>query len=225
MTDETSHAEEARTAAIFACLDGELSADERARFEATLGRSGARAELADWRELRSELESRKQQRAPDAGLDAFTRQMRLSRPPRRAGIGELLERWMRPLYSPPRFAAALVLVLVQAGFLAALLTRSGADELAGDPSTTQVRSIGGPAAASLRVSFRLDATAREIASALSGAGARIVDGPGQGGFYTLRVADKSRGTAIAMLRNSTAVDEIVEGPNAAVAEPGKVPVR
>lgn len=226
MREDTADTAEARTAAIFAYLNGQLSADERARFEAALdGRSSARAELADWRELREELEMRERERAPEAGLDDFNRQMRLSRPGRRTGIAESLDGWMRALFSPARYAAALLLVLVQAGFLAALLTHSGTDELAGNPSTTQVRSIGGPGAASLRVSFKLDATAREIASALSSAGVRIVDGPGQGGFYTLRVPDESRSAAIAALRKSTAIDEIVEGPNTAAAESGKAPAR
>ncbi|MBK7664452.1 MAG: hypothetical protein IPJ21_13070 [Sterolibacteriaceae bacterium] len=226
MTEKTTRADEGMTATMFAYLNGDLQADERSRFEAMLAvRSDARAELDDWRELRGELELRKQERAPEAGLDAFTRRMREFSPRRKAGIAEWLERWMRTLYSPPRYAAALLLVVVQAGFLAALLVNSPADEHAGDASTTQVRSINGATAVSLRARFKPGATAREIAATLSNAGARIADGPGQGGFYTLRVPDKSRDAAITALRNSTVIDELIEGPNTPTPGTGKVPDR
>lgn len=214
MSDKTQPAEEDLGPMMFDYLGGGLSADQSARFEAMLeARPELRAECADWQALRHELELRRQERAPEAGLDAFTRRMRAARAPRKAGIGEWIERWIRPLYSPQRFAAALLLVAVQAGFLAALLTQSGADEIAGDPATTQVRSIGGPGAVALRVRFRPEATAREIAATLSNAGARIVDGPGQGGFYTLSFAADSRNAALLALRQSSAIDELVEAPN------------
>lgn len=216
MSEQTTEANGARTAMMFAYLNGELSADERARFEAMLdGEPKMAAELDDWRQLRGELEVRRQQRAPDAGLDAFSRQMRLSRPPRGAGLAAWLDGAMRALYSPMRYAAALLLVVVQAGFIAAMLRDTpvtGPDE-SGAPAT-QVRSIENASTAPLRVRFRLDATAREIAAALTSAGVRIVDGPGQGGFYAIRVVDGSPAAAIAVLRQSAAVDEIVEGPNA-----------
>ena len=226
MTETAPDTEEGLTATIFAYLNGDLSKQECARFEAMLdARPDARAELADWQDLRRELEIRKQARAPDAGLDAFTRRMRASTPRPKAGIGELLERWMRTLYSPPRYAAALVLVVVQAGFLAALLSRSPTDVPAGDSSVTQVRSINGSSATALRVRFKPEATAREIAATLSDAGAQMADGPGQGGFYALRIPERSRSVAIASLRKSTAIDEIVEGSPAQARETDKVPQR
>lgn len=220
MSEPTTEADGARTAMMFAYLNGELSADERARFEAMLdGEPKLAAELADWRQLRGELEVRRQQRAPEAGLDAFSRRMRQVRPPRRAGLAAWIEGAMRALYSPMRYAAALLLVVVQAGFIAAMLRdmpAAGPDET-GTPAT-QVRSIDNATTASLRVRFRLDATAREIAAALASAGARIVDGPGQGGFYALRVAEGSPADAIAALRRSAAVDEVVEGPSASAPQ-------
>lgn len=215
MSEPTTEANGVRTAMMFAYLNGELPADERARFEASLdAEPKLAAELADWRQLRGELEVRRQQRAPEAGLDAFSRQMRVGRPPRKAGLAAWIEGAMRPLYSPMRYAAALLLVVVQAGFIAAMLRdipAAGPDET-GTP-TARVRSIENASTAPLRVRFRLDATAREIAAALANAGARIVDGPGQGGFYALRVAEGTPAAAAAALRKSAAVDEIVEGPN------------
>lgn len=143
MSEPTTEADGARTAMMFAYLNGELSADERARFEAMLdGEPKLAAELADWRQLRGELEVRRQQRAPEAGLDAFSRRMRQVRPPRRAGLAAWIEGVMRALYSPMRYAAALLLVVVQAGFIAAMLRdmpAAGPDEVG--TATTQVRSI------------------------------------------------------------------------------------
>lgn len=219
MTDNAARPDQSLAETMFAYLNGELPADERARFEAMLSaRPDARAELADWQALRRELETRTLERAPEAGLDAFVRRMRAARPQvqarRRSGFADRLERWMRPLYSPAGYAAALLLVVVQAGLLATLLSMSPADEFADQTSQTQVRSINGANAATLRVRFRPDATAREIASTLSTAGARIADGPGQGGFYTLSVAAESRPAAIAALRQSAAIDELIEGPSA-----------
>lgn len=220
MSEPTTDANGARTAMMFAYLNGELPPDERARFQAMLdAEPKLAAELADWRQLRGELEARRQQRAPEAGLDAFSRRMRGLRPPRKAGLAAWIEDAMRSLYSPMRYAAALLLVVVQAGFIAAMLRdmpAAGPDET-GTP-TTQVRSIENASAAALRVRFRLDATAREIAAALTSAGARIVDGPGQGGFYALRVTDGTPATAAAALRQSAAVDETVEGPNPAAPQ-------
>lgn len=204
---------------MFAYLNDALPADERARFEAMLAaRPDLRAELADWQALRGELEMRKQERAPEAGLDAFARRMRASRPQARSGtgIGALIERWVRPLYSPMRYAAALLLVVVQAGVITAMLSEPGPEQPASDPLSTRVRSINGAPAASLRARFKPEATAREIASTLSNVGARIADGPGQGGFYVLSVPAGSRAAAVSALRESRIIDEIVEAPDGAV---------
>lgn len=224
MTQQPAHADQGLTEMMFAHLNGDLSAEERTRFEAMLSeRPDARGELADWQALRHELEARKQERAPEAGLDAFTSRLRAARPqaqPRRKfRLVESIERWVQSIYSPLGYAAALLLVVVQAGFLAALVSDSLGGDQAGHPSATQVRSINGPTAAALRVRFRPEATAREIASTLSNAGVRIADGPGQGGFYALNVPAESRDAAIAALRKSAAIDELIEGPNAAETGP------
>lgn len=214
------------TETIFAYVNGSLSVEARIRFEMLLDSDPAvRAELSDWQDLRRELDVRRQERAPEAGLERITRHMRAGRPQREAGFAELLERWMRNLYSPPRFAAALALVVVQAGSLVALLSNPRTEDLGVDPSTTQVRSISGSSKATLRVRFRPDATAREIAATLSGAGAQIADGPGQAGFYSLRVPEDSRSVAIAALRQSKVIDEVIEGAIAKTPEPDKSPGR
>lgn len=220
MSDETTNAGSDRAAMIFAYLNGTLSEEDHVRFEAMVGREPALAEeVNDWRNLRHKLAMRRDERAPDAGLAAFSRQLRTSRPRRESGIAKRFEIWMQAVYSPLRYGVALLLVVVQAGFIAANLgDSSNADLEPALSSVNNVRSIGNASTASLRVRFRPDATARAITAALANAGAHIADGPGQGGFYELKLGDASSPSAIDTLRNSAVVDELIEGAKAGASD-------
>ncbi len=129
----------------------------------------------------------------------------------RAARTSLWTRFQHGLSRPQWVSAMGVLVVAQAGLIAWLaLTPDVTSE-----EVSATRSVGVTQVHTLRVSFRADASEREIRAALVGAAARIVGGPTQIGEYWV-ASDLSSLEEIraALLKSNviTAIDVDLAGP-------------
>jgi predicted anti-sigma-YlaC factor YlaD len=133
--------------------------------------------------------------APAASLNAFMARLDAEPPVARTRTrGRLRERRLL-------LGAVAVQALVIAGLAALLFTRSTPAEY-----TTLSRPVQADDGARLHVVFAPAATAPKIAALLTGAGVRVVDGPGESGVYTLAVRPgHDAGTALAKLRDDADV--------------------
>jgi anti-sigma factor RsiW len=98
--------------------------------------------------------------------------------------------WWRRLWRVKEARALLALATAEAVALAALL-------VSWDRPVAGFRTLGRPAAAHVQVVFRPDATEARIREALLRVGATVVEGPGAGGVYRLRVPGGSDPRAVA----------------------------
>jgi hypothetical protein len=138
--------------------------------------SRCRGELAFLRGLREHVKASADVSLPDeVGLKRLLRQVRRSL---------VVQRWLRPA-----LAAAVTVIVVQAGLIAWLWPHEpGLDLLGGSPREGVVLQV------------RFDPTAPEarIRALLQERDAAIIDGPGALGVYRLRLPDMQRGNAEAL---------------------------
>ena len=129
-----------------------------------------------------------------AQIDATSPRRAVLETPRLGGLLAWLGDWTAGLSRnvlATSAAALVVLALLQAGFLATLLTT-------GTPGQSGVRfsTASGPGTAATEdashvlVAFTPDATAAQITAFLEAHHAFIVDGPRPGGMFRVRIADK-----------------------------------
>jgi hypothetical protein len=123
------------------------------------------------------------------------------------GILDRLADWLAGTLGVPvnAQAAAVALILVQAGAIVLLATPSAGDEEA-IRTGTQHAAPRGPL---LRVSFRPDVREADLRRALADVGGEIVGGPGQLGVYLVRVREGDLAESAARLRAGGSV-ELVE---------------
>jgi predicted anti-sigma-YlaC factor YlaD len=132
--------------------------------------------------------------SPAAPLNAFMARLESERAPSRAGLGRR-NRERRLLVG-----AVAAQALVIAGLVAGLLVRPAPAEYA------TLSRAPTAVAGTLHVVFDADASLAEVQAVLALAGARIVDGPGEAGVYTLAtVASASPGEVLAQLRGEPIV--------------------
>ncbi|TAG01551.1 MAG: hypothetical protein EAZ43_11255 [Betaproteobacteria bacterium] len=107
------------------------------------------------------------------------------------------------------FALAASLVVIQAAYLVPLMQQTGGtlQPLSGASSSVA-------AAPNLQMTFRADATERQIREVLRAAGVEIVAGPSALGVYEGRAADSAAAAAAL-----TAAKAVVEGVNVVPAKP------
>ncbi len=148
--------------------NGTLSAGERDAVDAHLrGCARCRGELAFLQELRRRVQSQAPSVAPDEiGLKRLLRIARSASP---VPPG----RWLRVA-----LAASIVVIVIQAGFLAALWK-----------SESPIEPLGGPApeGAVLQVRFESSASEAHIRALLQQHDATLIDGPGALGVYRIRL--------------------------------------
>jgi predicted anti-sigma-YlaC factor YlaD len=132
--------------------------------------------------------------SPAAPLNAFMARLERERPSARTGLGRRV-RERRLLVG-----AVAVQALVIAGLVAGLLVRQPPAEYA------TLSRAPTAAAGTLHVVFDADASLAQVQTALARAGARIVDGPGEAGVYTLATAAGAPpGDALETLRSEPIV--------------------
>jgi len=180
----------------------------------------ARAELAWYERLQTQIRANVPDVAPDIGWEKFAPRMRAEQidAPRSwtdrvrdfvqttfGGGGQLA---LRPAFA---YAAAAVVVL-QAGAIGTLLFQHGRDQAEFD----QWRSVQAQGAALtgpvLRVSFKGDTTEQDFRALLVQSGATLVGGPGQLGNYILYVPKERLAAAEELLRNNPHVEAMDELP-------------
>ena len=108
-----------------------------------------------------------------------------AKPPRRSWLTRLHEGWAG-LAARPAFAmAAAAVVLAQAGVIGTLLSREdAAPEYAETRSVAPLPALMEPV---LQVTFKADATERDMRLLLVRVAGRVIDGPGQFGDYIVAV--------------------------------------
>jgi hypothetical protein len=175
-------------------VTGRLDAEEHARVAGHVAVcETCRAELAAERRLHASVEG------ADIDMEIGWARMRqrIEQRADRRGSWRRTRRVMRSILDRPRAAAMVIAaqaaLLVAALALPPLLERPPAYHALGAAPT--------PAAAgNVIVMFGSDARAADMAAALQGAGARIVDGPTETGAYILAVAPARRAAIVAQLR-------------------------
>jgi hypothetical protein len=106
------------------------------------------------------------------------------------------------------FALAASVAVIQAAYLVPLLQQTGGTL---EPLSGQTTGVATP---NLQITFRADATERQIRELLRGAGVEIVSGPSALGVYSARAADPARAVASLLAAKS-----VVEGANVVPAKP------
>jgi anti-sigma factor RsiW len=156
--------------------NGTLGPAQRDAIDAHLAACArCRAELGWLRELGTQVRASQAPPAGDLGLERFLDRI--------AGDSNIvpLRRAPRPRWMVPAVALAASLLVAQAITIGVLLQDRAA----------VLQTLGGSTAdggALLQVTFAPQATEAQIRALLAAAGARIVDGPGALGVYTLSVA-------------------------------------
>jgi anti-sigma factor RsiW len=170
--------------------NGTLAPDQRSAIDRHLAACArCRAEL-DWlRQLGTHVQASRAPAEGDLGLARF-----LDGIARDSNVVPL-RRPQRPRWVAPAFALAASLLVAQTVTIGVLLKDREA----------VLETLAGPAAASgtlLQVTFAPHATQAQISALLAAVEARIVDGPGALGVYTLSVAPAGADTAIRELEKA-----------------------
>jgi anti-sigma factor RsiW len=167
---------------------GTLAPEERASVERLLAESpAARAELEWLRALKRDLPATLAIPAGDLGQARLMQRIALER----AGpnVVALPRRPERPRWFAPAFALAASMLLAQAAVIGFLVHERDAS----------LAPLSGPPPGSgdlLQVTFKPDATERDIRGLLASVEAELVGGPGALGVYTVRVpAGRADGAA------------------------------
>jgi len=198
-------------------VNGSLDAGERAWVEQELRAHPEAAGELDWyRSLRDSVQADLPAVSDEIGLERALARIRAERPspaariePAAPSLAGRVSRWLSGWGMTPAFAAAAVVVLVQAGFIAHLLSQATPER--------EFRSLRPGAAtggAVLRINLKPEATEKDIRSLLREIGGRLVAGPGQLGDYYVEVPANREAAALARLQASPIVD-------AAAAIPGR----
>lgn len=196
-------------------VNGTLGEAERAEVEAWLREHPkSAAELRWYESLQHKLREDVPAVSSEVGLERALQRIRTEGPkpvlPRRAAPRPWYERasaWLGALVPQPvlkpALAAALAVVVVQAGLIG---------HFASEDDTTELRSVPGAVPAEqgpyLKVNFKPDAREADIRLLLVQAGASLAAGPGQLGDYYLRVPAERLAAAQAALGASPVVDGV-----------------
>lgn len=163
-------------------LNGTLSEEESRKVEAWLEQEGAQAEaeLSMLRDLREQLQEQEHQGPGELGWHRLQRQIKKERSTERSTPG-----WYRPA-----LAAALVVVVLQAGLLGQQWF-SGAD-------SSDWQTLSAPATqGEIQARFNPDASERQIRELLRMLRLDLVSGPSAQGLYRLRsLASGGQSTAV-----------------------------
>jgi anti-sigma factor RsiW len=180
---------------------GTLAPGDRGDVERLLAESpAARGELEWLRALKRDLPATLPIPAGDLGQARLMQRIAVER----AGpkVVALPRRAERPRWFAPAFALAASMLLAQAAVIGFLLHERDAS----------LAPLSGPPAAAgdlLQVTFRPDATERDIRGLLGGVEAELVGGPGALGVYTVRVPAGRADAAAAALRGRADLVESV----------------
>ncbi len=208
MSDAELRAQQRFDELIVWYLNGSLDAAEQRWVEEFLRtHPQAQHDLAWHRQLKQAADIKHLRIAPNVGLASLMSRVRAHEAGASSAIAQRLRGWLAAA-ARPGFAMAAVLVLGQAVALGWLIreVRQQDQLLAGYSATRAVtQSAEMPA---LQVTFKSEASEREIRLLLLSLQARIVDGPRQLGDYTIAVPASQLNEAKSMLEQSRIVEVV-----------------
>jgi anti-sigma factor RsiW len=199
-------------------LNGTLHGEERAFVEQYLRQHPqAHEELLYWRELRGALAEAANDAPADIGLAKLEERMRQAAPVgatapalSRSLWWQHVANWLRPLATPPAFAFASLLILVQAGAILSLLGTRGD----GSEEAVTTRSLGERPrpAAIVSVKFAASASMDVVTKLLGALDARIIEGPIESGRYVIALRPAAKDGALAKLKASGIAQDLIVLP-------------
>jgi len=206
MTGETELTPELIQAYVTGALDPEAAARiaEASRTDPELA-----AELAIWRSARAvQADAVAQAGASEFGWARIERAIQTGEG-RRSANDNPVEKpfWSRPMFAPWQAAAAAVFALI--GWQAFVSPMIGTAGQSGD-ATYALAGEGTGQDFAFRVAFTDNASASDIAAALRGVEARIVDGPSAIGFYTIAFDDPETMAAARKKLSADATEIVAE---------------
>ncbi|MGB0128612.1 MAG: hypothetical protein WBP72_13320 [Rhodocyclaceae bacterium] len=187
-------------------VTGQIDEQDRAWVEQLI-REDAQAH-AQWQwhqRLQENLHAQVDALPAEVGLDRLMARVRADQASR-SWLSRLVETWGR-FASRPALAIATALVLAQAGVIGVLLTR---DQPVADFGQTRELPASGPVVMEpvLRVSFKPEATERDMRLLLVQISGRVIDGPTQLGDYLVWVPEEQIDAARRQLEGSAIVDGV-----------------
>jgi len=188
-------------------VNGTLDVQQRGRIDAYLAaHPAAQGELTFQAALRDEVRASVPQADSRVGLDRILRGMETGADVRvgmrfRSWVDRALG-WIPSANMAPAFAAACMVVVVQAAVLAGLMLRQdeGYDTLRGG-------GVAGREEAVVQVLFRPDTPESELRSLVRQVEGRIVDGPSDLGFFHVGIPAMQAEQALAQMRASPWVQD------------------
>ena len=182
----------------------------------------AAAELRWYESLQTKIRANIPETSPDLGWDKLQQRIRLERRQATKSWSEQLSelwsslRFGQTLSLRPAFAyAAVALVVVQAGVIGTMVLEQSRQQAEFEEwRSLQTPVVSGPV---LRVSFRPEASERDIRMLLLNVSGTIVGGPGQLGNYIIYVP----GNRIDAAADALAKDEHVDTVDIMARVPGK----
>lgn len=193
-------------------VNGRIDPADRAWVERVLAESpAARDQLAWHNHLHQRIRAQFQDVPELVGLDRLMARVRADAEetpaaPVRSWLERLREQFAG-FAARPAFALAMALIVVQAGFIGALLPR-----VWDEPEYSATRSLGPSEALAdapvLQVMFKADTTERDMRMLLVNIAGRVIDGPGQLGEFIVLVPAGRIEDARRQLEASGLVDQV-----------------
>jgi hypothetical protein len=168
----------------------------------------AQAELEWHRRLHEDIHSRYAAIPEDVGLTRLMARVREdAKPaPARASWSSRLGEFFASLTARPAYALGVAVIVAQAGIIGALLSKTAVE-----PQFADTRAIAPQPVADaqvLRVTFKAQATERDMRLLLVQVSGRVVDGPGQLGDYIVAVPAKRLEVAKQEMEQSGLVEAV-----------------
>ncbi len=166
--------------------------------------------------IKATLHAELPQFGPNQGLDAFMKRVRTETLTSRAasktsawqGFLEQCQNMMSSLFTSPRWAMAITLMIVQTGLIGVLLTQRTAPILS---EQTEWRSVGDPQKYQgpvLQVTFKSTATEEEMRLLMVKIQGSFLSGPGQLGNYIVKVPQDSIEAAGKQVTESNIIESV-----------------
>jgi len=165
-----------------------------------------RAELRWYESLQSKIRENAPAVSEEVGLGKFLARIHQERRAKAPSLMQRINEFFAGFGLTPAFATAAAVILVQAGVIGTLVLEQAKQEPPDYAATRNIaagQQVSGPV---LQVSFKDDATERDIRMLLISVNGSVVGGPGQLGNYIVSVPTEKVDEAAAKLKASSAVE-------------------
>jgi len=193
-------------------VNGTLASDEQAWMSGYLARNpDLQREVSRLATMRDDMRAALEPPPGDLGWNRLRQRIAQEKRATKPSLGAQLREWLGRFASPPAFAFAAALVLVQAGVIGALLLKQSheADNFAAYRSLPNGELGTGPI---LQITFKQDATERAMRLLLVDIEGALVGGPGQLGTYFVAVPKTHFDAALKEVGDSQVVESVTVLP-------------